>query len=310
MTLSQLEYLLAVTETGHFGRAAQKLDVTQPTLSMMIKKLEEELGVILLDRNSKPIQPTQIGHSIIEQAKNIMSEASRIPEIVREYSDELKGAYAIGVIPTIAPYLVPRLVDVLMRDYPELNLHVKEMQTNEIIDQIKKGKLDGAILATPLNDKEIVELPLFYEEFFVFGEFDTHGKNYMLPSDIDPNKLWLLEEGHCLRSQIVNLCELKNNAENHLHFDSGSLETIIEIVRHHNGLTVLPELTAKNLPKKEQSRLGKFQPPAPFREMSLIVHHHSAKRKFIEAIQDVIEEIIPLKMRKLKQESRVLSIEV
>lgn len=308
MTLSQLEYLIAVAEIGHFGKASEQMDVTQPTLSMMIKKLEEELDVILLDRSSKPIQPTQVGEAVIKQAKNVLAESNRIKELVREFSDELEGNYNLGVIPTIAPYLIPRLVDVLMRDYPALNLTIKETQTEYIIEDIKNGDLDGAILATPINDKEIEELPLFYEEFFAFGNFDTKGKEYLLPEDINTSELWLLEEGHCLRAQVVNLCELKNEEQDRLHYNSGSLETLIEIVRHHKGITIVPELTAMKLRIDERDLLGKFQPPAPYREMSLVIHRHSAKRKFVEAIQDVIEEIIPMKMRQLKQDSRIMNI--
>ena len=308
MTLSQLEYLIAVAEIGHFGKASEQMDVTQPTLSMMIKKLEEELDVILLDRSSKPIQPTQVGEAVIKQAKNVLAESNRIKELVREFSDELEGNYNLGVIPTIAPYLIPRLVDVLMRDYPALNLTIKETQTEYIIEDIKNGDLDGAILATPINDKEIEELPLFYEEFFAFGNFDTKGKEYLLPEDINTSELWLLEEGHCLRAQVVNLCELKNDEQDRLHYNSGSLETLIEIVRHHKGVTIVPELTAKKLQKEEQQLLGQFKPPAPYREMSLVIHRHSAKRKFVEAIQDVIEEIIPMEMRQLKQDSRIMNI--
>lgn len=308
MTLSQLEYLIAVAESGHFGKAAEQLEVTQPTLSMMIKKLEEELDVVLLDRSIKPIRPTQVGETVIQQAKNILAESARINELVREFSDELKGNYKLGVIPTIAPYLIPRLVDVLMKDYSALNLTINESQTENLINDIKNGHLDGAIMATPVNDKEIEELPLFYEEFFAFGDFDSQGKEYLLPEDINTSKLWLLEEGHCLRSQIINLCELKDRGQERLQYNSGSLETLIEIVRHHAGITIVPELTAMNFSEADKKLIGRFKQPAPYREMSLVIHHHSAKRKFIEAIQDVIEEIIPEEMRRMKQNSRIMNV--
>ena len=308
MTLSQLEYLIAVAEIGHFGNASEQMDVTQPTLSMMIKKLEEELDVVLLDRSTKPIRPTQVGETVIQQAKIVLAERSRISELVREFSDELQGSYSLGIIPTAAPYLIPRLVDVLMRDFPALQLSIKEKQTEQLLQDIKNGDLDAAILATPLNDKEIVELPLFYEEFFAFGKIDKKGKEFLLPEDINPSELWLLEEGHCLRSQIINLCELKQQEQERLQYNSGSLETLIEIVRHHKGITIIPELTAMNFNESDQQNLGRFQQPAPYREMSLVIHHHSAKRKFTEAIQDVIEEIIPMEMRQLKQNSRIMAV--
>ena len=308
MTISQLEYILAIAEHKHFGQAAEDLSVAQSTLSMMVKKLEDELGVVLFDRNSKPIEATDIGGKVLAQAKHVLAEYHRLQETVKEYAEELSGEYRLGVIPTIGPYLIPQLVAILVRDYPELKLTISEAQTDELIQMLSDGSLDAAILATPLKHEKIQEYPLYYEEFYVYGEVDKHGKEFVIPADINPNKLWLLEEGHCLRSQIVNLCELKENTDEQIHFEGGGLETLIELVRHYNGLTILPELALKTMPKKEQKRVSKFNKPAPYREVSLVTHKHAAKFKFIEAIQDVVEEIIPLAMRKLKQTSRIIEI--
>lgn len=308
MTLSQLEYLIIVAEVGHFGHAAEKLPVTQPTLSMMIKKLEEELGVILLDRTKKPIVPTKVGEAIIRQGKHVLAEANYLKDLVYEFSYELKGTYKLGVIPTIAPYLVPKLIDVFMKEYQEIQLQIQEGQTADMIEALKEGELDAAIMATPINDNLLDELPLFYEEFFAFGKWQHEPEHLITPNDIKQEELWLLEEGHCLRTQVINLCDLKKDEPKQFQYNSGSLETLIQIVKHHKGLTIVPELTAKTLSETEQIKLKAFHHPAPFREMSLVLHKRSAKFKFVEAIQDAIEEIIPLEMRKLKKEARILKI--
>lgn len=308
MTLSQLEYLIVVAEVGHFGQAAEKLPVTQPTLSMMIKKLEDELGVILLDRTKKPIEPTKVGEAVIRQGKHVLAEANYLKDLVYEFSYELKGTYTLGVIPTVAPYLVPKLVDVFMSGYQDLNLHIKEGQTEDMIQELKEGRLDAAIMATPIHDVLLDELPLFYEEFFAFGQWKHQIEAPVNPKDIAKEDLWLLEEGHCLRTQVINLCELNEEKQQRFHYNSGSLETLIEIVKHHKGLTIVPELTAKKLTENEQTKLKQFEQPAPFREMSLVIHKRSAKFKFVEAIQDAIEEIIPLEMRKLKKDARILEV--
>ncbi len=307
MTLSQLEYIVAVADIGHFGQAAEQLGVTQPTLSMMIKKLEEELGVILFNRNAKPIKPSQIGALVVQQAKRVLNESGRIEHIIDDFTDNISGSYSLGLIPTIAPYLVPGIVQLVQQNTPEIQLHLFEAQTEQLIEDLSNGKIDAAILATPINNEDLVEVPLFYEEFLVFGDATLSGE-YVLPEQIDPNKLWLLEKGHCLRAQIINLCELKNIDNDRIFYNSGSLETLIEVVRQNDGLTILPELTAKKLSQEDKVNLRRFMQPAPYREMSLVYHKYSAKHKFLESVQDMVEDIVPLSMRKLKSNSRVIEI--
>ncbi len=308
MTISQLEYVMAVAEHQHFGRAAEAKNIAQSTLSMMIKKLEDELDVQVFDRSKKPIVPTLIGEKVIQQSKHVLAEYYRLEDIVKDHSELLTGSYNLGVIPTIAPYLMPQLIQIISAQYPMVQLHILELQTNEIVDQLAEGKLDAAILATPLHQNHIKEYPLYYEEFLLFGSIEKENE-LIVPEEIDPSALWLLEEGHCLRAQILNLCVLKNNASSQIQFKSGSLETLIEIVRMSKGLTILPELASKRLSTEDQQLVHRFCKPVPFREISLVTHSHAAKYKFIEVIQDIVEEVIPLDMRKLKKDSTVLEIE-
>lgn len=308
MTISQLEYVTAIVEYQHFGKAADALGIAQSTLSMMIKKLELELDIVVFDRTIKPILPTTIGEKVIQQAKHVLAEYYRLEEIVKDHSDELAGIYNLGVIPTIAPYLMPQIIRFIVKKYPKIQFNIMELQTEEIISELTDGKLDAAILATPLQRKNIKEFPLYYEEFILFGNTKENSSGMVIPEQINPNDLWLLEEGHCLRAQVLNLCSVRDQASSQVQFKSGSLETLIEIVRHSDGVTVLPELAAKKLPKTDKNRLHTFIKPAPYREISLVTHQHAAKYKFVEVIQDIIEEIIPLNMRKLKKGSAIIEI--
>lgn len=211
MNLQQLEYIVAVDITRHFVSAAERCFVTQATLSMMIKKLEEELGVVIFDRSKQPVVPTETGQRLIEQAQTILHEINRMKEIVQEEKDEVRGTLKLGIIPTLAPYLLPLFLRAFMKKYPLVNLQIFEMITDTAIQKLKQNELDIAIMATPVNNPALREEPLFYEQFVVYASSDEKlMKKYLLADDIDVNRLWLLEEGHCLRSQVINLCELKN----------------------------------------------------------------------------------------------------
>lgn len=293
MNLSQLRYILAVDKFKHFGKAAESEFVTQPTLSMMIKKLEEELGVLIFDRSRKPLLSTEIGKEIIAQARVIIAESERLEEFVTDYQDKVQGDFHLGIIPTVAPYLVPKFLDDFLKSYHDVRLHFYEATTQELIAQLKRSEIDGALLVTPLHDENIVEIPLFYEEFFVFGA-DLPAKQYIKPSEIDVDKLLLLEEGHCLRSQVVNLCELKEQSNERLNYSSGSMETLIQLVRYNNGITIVPELTALEIRERgAEERVVQFQKPTPYREVSLVVQKNAAQRRFFKELAQTIKANIP-----------------
>ena len=269
MNFQQLEYILAVDATRHFVNAAEKCNVTQATLSMMIKKLEEEVGVRIFDRIKSPVIPTEIGKRILLQARVILMERDRIAEIIDEEQRELRGDLRIGIIPTLAPYLLPLFLTEFLRKYPKVNLTVSELTTPEIINRLGDHGIDAGLLAIPLHQPGLSEQHLFYEEFVLYGPSgdDVMRKKYVLPKDIDVNRLWLLEEGHCLRDQVINLCELKSKERSihQLDFAAGSIETLRRMVEMNQGLTILPSLSLKYLSSEQQENIRQFKRPAPVR---------------------------------------------
>ena len=303
MNLQQLEYIVAVDEHRHFARAAESVFITQPTLSMMIKKLEEETGIKIFDRNTQPVVPTREGEEVLRRARKILAEV----RLLREYTDELegkvKGRINIGIIPTLAPYLLPLFIRPLSKKYPELQVYVKEMVTSEIIIKLKSGELDAGLLATPLGEQGLVEHHLFYEEFFAYAsKSENFGKKkYLLPRELNPAHLWLLEEGHCLRNQVFNLCELKtaDMGGDTLHYEAGSIETLINLVDKYEGLTVIPHLAAMNLKPSQKAKLREFARPKPLREISLVVADSYPRKKITEALKNQIIEALPFE-RNLK----------
>lgn len=305
MNLQQLDYIIAVDTLRHFLRASEKCFVTQATLSMMIKKLEDELGVKIFDRSKQPVKPTEIGIKIIEQARRIVSEAARIQELIKEEKGEVRGELKIGIIPTLAPYLLPLFLKEFTTEYPQVKLIISEHNTTSIIQRLKAGELDTGILATPLNDTSIKEQVLFYEKYFLYVNDKEKGfnKKYVLPGNIDINRLWLLEEGHCMRSQILNFCELKKQHEigEKLHYEAGSIETLKNIVEKNFGITIIPELVTFNLNNSQKKRLRFFKPPTPVREISIVTHREYVKHKLIEVLKETILSIIPDEMKNGKK---------
>jgi LysR family hydrogen peroxide-inducible transcriptional activator len=293
MNLQQLEYIVAVDKHRHFQRAADECCVTQATLSMMIKKLEEELEVILFDRSKQPVVPTETGKGIILQAKVILKETSYLRQLANDTKAEVKGKIRIGIIPTLAPYLLPLFLYNLLKNNPQLKVKVSELNTDQIIEQLEKDHLDVGILATPINIEGLKEYPLFYEKLVVFvsDKETTLKKKFILPEEIDVNRLWLLEEGHCLRSQMMNLCELrkKNSDFSNLEYEAGSIESLLKIVEMNNGITVVPELAVINFSEKQKQQIREFKAPVPVREISLVTYRHFVKTKLLEVLAEEIK---------------------
>lgn len=298
MNLQQLEYILAVDKQRHFAKAAESVFITQPTLSMMIQKLEEELGVKIFDRKRHPVQPTEEGKAIIERARQILSEVTLLKEHTKSRKHEVSGEVRIGIIPTLAPYLLPLFLDSVLTKYPLLKLKIKELVTGEIISKLNSGEIDIGIMATPVHESALKEHPVFYEEFLAYTSQaePLAKKKFILPKDIDLSKLWLLEEGHCLRDQIYNLCELKKKdvASDRLHYQAGSLETLKNLVDTNRGITILPYLATIHFGKKHQANLREFATPKPVREVSLVVHQNFPRLKIIEALKAEIEGNLPV----------------
>ncbi|MFK7933793.1 MAG: LysR substrate-binding domain-containing protein [Saprospiraceae bacterium] len=287
MNFQQLEYIVAVARERHFAKAAKTCFVTQPTLSMMIKKLEEELEILIFDRSKQPVEPTTQGARIIEQAKIILNQRDFIFEMIRSEREQLSGTLSIGIIPTLAPYLLPLFIDQLRQQHPDIHLRIEEINTDTIIEKLRAGTLEMGILATPLSEENIDEYPIFYEKFFLYGR-EQVDKKFLLPEEIDIQKLLLLEEGHCLRSQVINLCELREKDDRQLSYQMGSLETLIKLVERNQGITVLPELAVLELDDRRQTRVSTFQQPVPMREISLVTHRSFIKKSMLAAIKEVI----------------------
>ena len=288
ITITQLEYIVAVDTYRHFGKAAEHCFVTQPTLSMQIKKLEEDLEVVIFDRSKQPLIPTDVGERIIEQARILLKQTETINDIVKEHKNLISGELKIGIIPTLAPYLLPLFIGNYKRKYPNISVSVEELTTEQIVDYLNKDLIDVGILVTPLKEDRISERPLFYEEMKIYlhPEHTLFYKDIIQIKDIPVSEIWLLGDGHCFRHQVINLCSAgKGNSELPFHFEAGSLETIINIIDKEGGLTLLPELAIKKMPTEKLGRIRSFNDITPLREVGLVHSRHFAKSKLIELLR-------------------------
>jgi LysR family hydrogen peroxide-inducible transcriptional activator len=295
MTITQLQYVLAVAEHKNFTLAAEKCFVTQPTLSMQIQKIEEELNVLIFDRSKKPIQLTAIGLKIVNQAKNIVNEAGKIKDIVEYQKGFIGGEFRLGIIPTITPTLLPMFLNNFIKKYPKVNLIIEELNTDEIILRLKNGHLDAAIAATPLEDEKIKEIVLYYEPFVAYIPSDhiASQKKEIEISDLNIDDILLLQDGHCFRDSILNLCKNQNIAtRNTFQLESGSFETLIKLADEGLGTTLLPYLHTLDLKEKDKLKLRHFKEPKPAREVSLIYPKSELKIHIIDALRNTISGVI------------------
>ena len=304
MTLVQLEYIVALDALKHFAKAAAQCHITQPSLSMQVQKLEEELDVQIFIRTN-PITTTETGQIIIEQAKKILSEAGAMQQLVYQEKNMVAGTLKIGIIPTLAPYLLPQFIQSFIKQYSGVHISIQELTTEHIIRQLKNGTLDAGILATPLQIAELKEIFLFNEEFvaYISRKDKLFTKKYLLPGDIDVHRMWLLEEGHCLRNQVMNLCALQKDSSIEKHFDyaAGSIETLKRFVDKNGGITLLPELATYDMSRTKKNMLRYFKSPAPVREISLVTLKTFTKTKLIHILQQTILENLPSQMVQKKK---------
>lgn len=308
MTLVQLEYIVAVDTYRSFVGAAEKCFVTQPTLSMQVQKLEEMLNVKIFDRSKQPVVPTEIGTQIIEQARIVLQESQKIKEIISDQQQEVTGELKVGIIPTVAPYLLPRVIAAMMEKYPDLNLVIWEYTTEDIIHHLKTGVLDCGIMATPLGDNSIEELPLYYENFvtYISKNSKLYKKKTIDADDLEDENIWLLNEGHCMRSQVLNICRsTKQNRLQGLTYNTGSVETLIRMVDMNNGATLLPELALEELSSRQLSKVRYFKSPEPVREISLATHKNFIKKRMLNALKEEILTVIPKTMKQKKKKDVV-----
>ncbi len=295
MTITQLHYVLAIAEHKNFTKAAEKCFVTQPTLSTQIQKLEDELDVQIFDRSKKPIELTDVGRKIVQQAKNIVDESDRIQDIVDQQKGFVGGEFRIGIIPTIMPTLLPMFLKNFIKKYPKVKLKIEEHTTEEIITRINDGHLDAAIAATPLEHDNIKERVLYYEPFVAYVPSDhrLRDKQKIDIADLDIDDMLLLEDGHCFRDGVINLCKaFKTHEDDQFQLESGSIETLIKLSNEGLGMTLLPYLNTMDLNERMTNNLRHFNAPSPAREVSIIYHKNELKMQIIDALHKVISGII------------------
>jgi len=292
-----MEYIVAVDTYRHFATAAEKCFVTQPTLSMQVKKLEEELELIIFDRSKQPVIPTLAGEKVIAQAREVLIETSKLKLIARESRELLKGELKVGVIPTISPYLLPRFTGSFRRKFNDVELKVQEMVTERMVESLKKGLLDVGILVTPLNESGIFELPLFYEEMMIYSSKNHkyNSQQVVNVSQIKTNDIWLLNDGHCFRHQVVNLCDIHHVDSSDLpfEFEGGNLDTLIKIIDKEGGYTLIPELAWYDLNEDRKQWVRHFEEMIPLREVSLIYTRKYHKSRIIQELANEIKASVP-----------------
>jgi len=289
MTLQQLRYIVAIADSDSFAAAAQATGVTQPTLSAMVRKLEDELDVRLFDRSTKPVSTSEIGTIVIARARKVLAEAESISFAIREAQNSLSGPLRLGILPTIAPYLLPKFLGPFVQQYPDLELVIHELKTGEIAARLHDGRLDFGILATPHEQVNNLEIePLFEEAFYAYAKTPPT-KKYVLAEDIDPDELWVLEEGHCFGDQVLDLCALSRSSHT-LHYVSGSIDTLKRLVEAQGGITVLPELALRSLSASELNRTRPFAPPTPKRTVSLVMRPGFVRTQVTQVLAEAVKK--------------------
>lgn len=314
MTITQLEYVVAVATYKSFVAAAEKCFVTQPTLSMQIQKLEDELGIKIFDRNKHPIAVTDMGTIIVSQAQIVLAECERIQELINVQQKMLSGVFRFAAIPTVAPNILPSLLETYPKAYPNVKLQVKELETHQVIAALRNNEIDAALVSTPLEQNGIKEYPLFYEPFvgyFAEGE-PALKKRMIVPEDIALDRIWLLNEGHCMRNQIINLCSdqiQKLQAERPYRYESSNIETLRKMVEKNGGMAILPELATLEFNEDRIDNIRYFEAPEPVREISLVTSSHFVKDSVLQSLTDEILKLVPEKMRVQKKNRKILRIQ-
>lgn len=308
MTLQQLEYILAINQFRHFAKAAEYCRVTQPTLSAMIQKLEEELDTRIFDRSQQPVCPTPVGIHIIEQAQNILVQANRIKNIIEEEKHSLTGTFKLGILPTVAPYLLPRFFPQLMKKYPNLDIRVVEMKTNDIKKALQTGEIDAGIVASLAGMEELQQTPLFYEQFFAYvsREDALFNNEVIRTSDLNGEQLWLLDEGHCFRDQLVRFCQMKSARASQLAYHLGSMETFMRMVESGKGVTFIPELAVLQLGDAQKELVRSFAIPCPTRQVVLLTNKNFIRHTLLEVLVKEIKLSVPKEMLSLKATQAVV----
>ena len=301
MTLQQFEYIVALEKFRHFTKAAEHCNVTQPTLSAMIQKLEDELDVKIFDRSQQPIAPTAAGLLVIKQAKEALVQAEHIKNIVQEQKQEVAGKFTLGILPTIAPYLLPRFISVLMKKYPKLELRIAELKTHEIKRALLNGDIDAGVLADIEDLEEYNISHLFYEQYmaYVSKSCPLYEKQLVKSSDLQNHQLWLLDEGHCFRDQMVKYCQIKSAQDSQMTYSLGSIETFMRMVESGCGVTFIPWMAVQQLSESQKELVRPFAIPVPTRHLVIATNKNFIRNTILSAIIDEIQVSVPKAMHSL-----------
>lgn len=302
-SLVQLEYIAAVAEHRHFGKAARACHVTQPTLSQQVRKVEDDLGMVIFDRVKKPVVLTPEGEAFLEQARLVLREHGRLKEIARARSGEVAGEFRLGVIPTVSATLVPQFLERFAGKYPKVDLHIDELKTEDILEALRQDRLDAAVLATPIPGGGFDEDPLYYEPFklYVSRGHPLARKETCTKADLDGEGLWILNDGHCFKDQVIRYCSIvpeRLPAFRNVHFRSGNLDTLRRLVRQGHGYTLIPAFMTSYMGDAEVwAHVRAFAPPEPAREISLVCRRGHWKQSITRALKESILRTLPEGMR-------------
>lgn len=312
MNIQQLEYLIAVDKYKHFGKAAQACFITQPTLSAMIQKFEDELDVKIFDRTTHPIRTTDVGLQIIDHAKNIIDSVNELKSKANLLNNVLGGKINLGIIPTVSTYILPTEIFSFLKENSKISMNVKEMTTDNIIKALKAGELDAGIIATPYDAaNEFYQDFIFNEELMLYSsETENKKDTFVIPEEIDVEKVWLLEEGNCLRTQFENICRLKENSlkPKNLDFLSSNINTLIQMVDKVGGISIIPELATNQLSEEQMKKVSRFRKPFPYREISIIYYKPTYKQKIIDELVKSIQNSMENQLNYVKNPKDFVSI--
>jgi LysR family hydrogen peroxide-inducible transcriptional activator len=302
MNIQQFQYILAVEELKHFETAAERCFITQSTLSTMISRFEDEIGIQVFNRKTKPVSVTKEGKQIVDRLRIITKEIDQLNNVAQELKGEMIGDLRIGIIPTVAPYLLPIFLSKFASEFPKVKIIIQEMTTSKIQQSLKDRTLDIGILATPLEETELIEFDLYSEPFLVYDSYSLEKKDTIAIQDLDYSKLWFLEEGHCLRTQVQQICEISNKRANknlNFEFKAGSLDSLLRFTKANKGITILPYLASFDLSHEDKNRLTPFSSPVPVRSIGLITHRHFVKKALLNRLQKLIQKEVDSMLPKI-----------
>lgn len=295
----QLQYVLALAKHQHFKKAAEASNVTQPTLSMQLQKLEEQIGLVLFDRKAVPISPTPAGKLFIKQAEKVFFEVDKLKQVIEDQKESITGNFRIGALPTIAPYLFPRIVPGITEHFDQISIDAFEKTTAQLVQQLLHGELDIGIMVTPNDEQHLKFFPIYREEFvlYISHHHDLFHKQEIDASELNPNDVWVLEEGHCFREQVLNICGNKEGQTGKFTYRSGSLEALKRLVDKYGGITLLPEMAIEDFDSNSLKHVKRLKAPLPVREVSLAVHENFSKMTMVDKLSKVIKNSLPFNLQ-------------